>query len=161
MNNLTNDLQMEIIPYESKYNQAFVDLNFAWLEKYFEVEPYDKKQLQLCNEMIIKPGGCIYLGIINGIPIGSYALVKVNHKTCELSKMTIKEPYQGNGLGKQLVEHGIATAKKMNFEVMVLYTHRKLQNAIHIYRKYGFKDIEVETNCPYLRCNTKMELKLV
>ena len=35
-----------------------------------------------------------------------------------------------------------------------------LENAIYIYRKYGFIEIPVEENSPYQRSNIKMELPL-
>ena len=32
---------METVFYDKKYRQAFIDLNLAWIEKYFVVEPQD------------------------------------------------------------------------------------------------------------------------
>ncbi|MCY3998951.1 MAG: GNAT family N-acetyltransferase [Flavobacteriaceae bacterium] len=153
-------LEMSIVPYQEKYHQAFIDLNMHWLEKYFEAELYDKKQLTQCQKMIIDPGGCIFIGIVENKPIGTYALVKIDQQTTEFSKMAIDVNYQGNGFGKQLMEHSIGTAKKMNFQKLVLYTHCRLERAIHIYKKFGFQTINVESNCPYERCNKKMELDL-
>ena len=33
---------MKIIPYEKKYRKTFVDLNTAWLERFYTVEPFDQ-----------------------------------------------------------------------------------------------------------------------
>lgn len=42
----------------------------------------------------------------------------------------------------------------------MLYSNTKLENAIYIYRKFGFIEITVEPNSPYKRSNIKMIYKL-
>jgi ribosomal protein S18 acetylase RimI-like enzyme len=41
-----------------------------------------------------------------------------------------------------------------------LYSHRKLTPAISLYRKIGFKEVEVEKEVHYERANIKMVLEL-
>ena len=59
----------------------------------------------------------------------------------------VKLIYVHNVLEKQL---------DMNFPI-VLYSNTTLQNAIYIYRKYGFVEVEMEENPPYERGDIKME----
>ena len=40
---------------------------------------------------------------------------------------------------------------------MILYSNKKLESAIHLYRKYGFVEVELEEGL-YERANVKMEL---
>ena len=40
----------------------------------------------------------------------------------------------------------------------MLYSNTILENAVYIYRKYGFVEIPMEENSPYERSNIKMEL---
>ena len=42
----------------------------------------------------------------------------------------------------------------------MLYSNKILENAIYIYRKYGFIEVPVEPNSPYERSDIKMVLKL-
>jgi hypothetical protein len=58
------------------------------------------------------------------------------------------------------MQHCITFVKDINLKSIILYSNRKLENAIYIYRKYGFTEVTVEDDCPYKRCNIKMELKL-
>ena len=38
-------MSIHIIPFEKKYSEDFKNLNLAWLEKYFYVEPHDEEVL--------------------------------------------------------------------------------------------------------------------
>ena len=46
--------------------------------------------------------------------------------------------------------------KENNFKQLYLYSNTKLENAIHIYLKYGFIEANIPTNNPYKRSNIKM-----
>ena len=59
------------------------------------------------------------------------------------------------------MQHCIDFAKTQEFKGLMLYSNTKLENAIYIYRKYGFVEIPVEANSPYNRSDIKMELKLL
>ena len=49
--------------------------------------------------------------------------------------------------------------KTLNAKMVVILSNRKLENAIHLYEKFGFIDVGVpETD--YERCDIRMELKL-
>ena len=57
------------------------------------------------------------------------------------------------------MQYCIDFAKENKLNLM-LYSNTKLENAIYIYRKYGFLEIPVEANSPYKRSNIKMILTL-
>ena len=48
----------------------------------------------------------------------------------------------------------------MSLKKIILYSNKKLKNAIHLYLKYNFIEIALEDNCPYVRANIKMELSI-
>jgi len=52
--------------------------------------------------------------------------------------------------------HCIEFSKNHGFKELILYSNTKLENAIYIYRKFGFIEIPVESNSPYKRSNIKM-----
>ena len=147
---------MEIIPYSSTFAQAFYDLNVQWLQTYFYVEPYDREVLSKPLEYIIQPGGEIFFVTQNNSTIGTVALIKRGDGVFELTKMAIEPSKQGKNLGQQLLKYCINFAKENNFKQLYLYSNTKLENAIHIYLKYGFKEVSIPQDNPYKRSNIKM-----
>ena len=76
----------------------------------------------------------------------------------ELTKMAVLPNQRGKYIGQKLMQHCIDFANENNFEKLMLYSNTILENAIYIYRKFGFIEIPVEANSPYGRSNIKMEL---
>lgn len=151
---------MEIISYSSEYSKEFKDLNIAWLEKYFWVEPHDEDVLGNPEKYIIKPGGTIFFVKENEEIVGTVALMKMEPNVFELTKMAVTPAAQGRKIGQQLMEHTIYFAKESGWQKLIIYSNRKLENAIYIYRKYGFVEIPIVGKNPYSRGDIKMELKL-
>ncbi|TVZ28021.1 acetyltransferase (GNAT) family protein [Gillisia sp. Hel_I_86] len=151
---------MEIVSYAQKYAEDFKNLNIAWLEKYFWVEPHDKDVLGNPKKYIIAPGGTIFFVKEDEEIIATVALMKMEDDIFELTKMAVTPAAQGKKIGQQLMEHSIDFAKQKKWKKLIIYSNRKLENAIYIYKKYGFKEIPIEENNPYSRGDIKMELKL-
>lgn len=151
---------MEIITYTPEYAEEFKKLNIAWLEKYFWVEPHDEEVLGDPDKFIIKPGGTIFFVKENEEIIGTVALMKIEDGIFELTKMAVTPAAQGKKIGQLLMEHTINFAKEKNWEKLIIYSNRKLENAVYIYKKYGFVEIPIEENNPYSRGDIKMKLNL-
>lgn len=151
-------MPIKIIPFQKKYSQDFYDLNIEWLETFFYVEDYDREVLSNPEKYIIKPGGHIFFAIENKKIIGTVALMPYADKIFELTKMAVLPQQRGKKIGQLLMTYCIDFAKINKLDKLVLYSSTILKNAIYIYRKYGFIEIEVEPNCPYIRCDIKMEL---
>ena len=97
----------------------------------------------------------------NSKTIGTFAFIKKSEKIYEFSKMAIIPEQRGNGYGNKAMKFLIQFAKNKNWSKLILYSNTKLQNSIHLYRKYGFKEIPLEKNLIYSRGNIKMELNLI
>ena len=151
---------INIIPFDPIYAQDFATLNVAWLEKYFVVEPHDVDLLERCEITIIDRGGYIFFAKIDTEIAGTFSLIKIDHGVYELGKMAVSPKFQGQRIGQQLMTFCIDFAEKQHWTKLILYSNTILGNAIHIYKKYGFKEIELESNSPYQRSNIKMELVL-
>ena len=63
-------------------------------------------------------------------------------------------------IGQALMRYALDFARSRGWKKLVLYSNRKLENSLHIYRKYGFQEIEMETDNPYSRGEIKMMLGL-
>ena len=151
--------KMEICAYSPTLRPFFKTLNEEWLNKYFVVEPYDAFLLENCESEIIDKGGNIFFGKLNGVVIGTYAILAPVDGCVELGKMAITAKHQGKGYGQQLLQHAISTAVALGHKEMLLYSNRKLENSIYLYRKFGFIEVPNE-NSPYERGDIKMLLKL-
>ena len=150
---------IEIVGYETKYASHFYDLNVAWLEKYFYVEPYDQKVLSNPKKHVIDPGGYIFFAKYATEIVGVVSLI--NQKSFfELSKMAVTPKYQGLKIGLQLMNFCIEFAKQKQWKSITIYSHKKLLPAIQLYKKVGFKEISLEENSHYERSNIKMLLEI-
>lgn len=153
-------MNIEIIPFQKEYAGDFKELNLAWLKKYFWVEPHDEEVLGKPTHYILDPGGNIFFVKEGNNIIGTVALMKIEDGVFELTKMAITPAAQGKKAGQKLMEHCLSYAREMGWEKLIIYSNRKLENAIHIYKKYGFKEIPIGENNPYARGDIKLELPL-
>jgi ribosomal protein S18 acetylase RimI-like enzyme len=153
-------MSLQIIPFNPKYISDFRDLNLAWLEKYFYVEPKDTELLENCEKSIINKGGSIFFAKYDTNIVGCLAFIRLNDTTYELGKMAVHPNYQGLKIGQKLLSYALAFAKNNKYAKLELYSSTKLPAALYIYKKYGFKEIALEKESPYSRSDIKMELQL-
>ena len=150
---------VNIISFEKQFAKDFYNLNIEWLRAFFYVEPYDEEILSKPEKYIINKGGYLFFAKLNSKVIGTVALMPIgNQGEFELSKMAVSPDNRGHKIGQKLMQYCIDFAKEKEIPKLIIYSSRKLENAIYIYSKYGFIEIPVETNCPYKRCDIKMEL---
>lgn len=150
---------MRIVKYTTEYQRHFEQLNRAWVEKYFKIEPMDEALLSHPEETILKKGGAIFFVEHQHQIIGTVALVFVSTGIYEMAKMAVDERFQGLGAGKLLCGTAIEEAKKRSADKLILFTNSQLKTAIGIYHQFGFKDVSLDGQ-EYSRADTKMELLL-
>lgn len=154
-------MAIEIISFEDQYAQDFYKLNVEWLKSYFYVEPFDEEVLSKCQEYIINKGGYIFFAKLDHKIVGTVALMSTPKKdVLELTKMAVSPEMRGKKIGQLLMRHCIDFAKQKLLHALILYSNTKLENAIFIYRKFGFTEQPLEINSPYVRSNIKMKLDL-
>lgn len=149
---------LNIIPYHRDYAIDFKNLNIAWLEHYFYVEPYDLEVLSKPEKYILNKGGHIFFSVSSSRVTGTFALMPVKTGVFELTKMAVLEEYRSKGIGQQLLAYAISFAQEQQLKKLILYSNKTLENAIYIYKKWGFKEISLEADSNYERANIKMEL---
>ena len=154
-------MEIEIIQYDAKYKQYFYDYNIEWLETFFYVEAYDKEVLSKPEVYIIDKGGHIFFAKNDETILGTVALMPTNKKGIfELTKMAVLPEARGKKIGQKLLQHCIDFAIEHQLKALLLYSNTKLENAIYLYRKYGFIELELEKDNPYNRADIKMLLRL-
>jgi ribosomal protein S18 acetylase RimI-like enzyme len=154
------DNKIEIIPFIDALAHHFTALNKAWLQKYFVVEPIDDKMLANPQEYFIDKGGFIFFAIYNNEVAGTFALLKVSDTVFELSKMAVDEKFQGKNIGNAMMEFCLLEAKRLQLLKVILYSNTLLGPAIHLYKKFGFTEIQ-DFKSEYKRANIKMEIDIV
>lgn len=150
---------IDIIAFSSEHWAMVKILNYEWLEQYFSIEPNDKIQLEDPENEILAKGGLIFYTRYNGEIAGTVSLLKISDDVYELGIMATSADYQGKGIGNKLVESSINKANELSAAKLVLYSNTKLVNAIHLYEKFGFKEVPMGVT-HYSRSDIKMELNL-
>jgi len=154
-------MPLKIIPFNKQYTKDFYNLNIEWLKTFFYVEPFDEEVLSKPELYIIDKGGHVFFAILDEVVVGTVALMPTSKPLVfELTKMAVSPHHRGLKIGQQLMQHCIDFALGQNYKALILYSNTLLENAIYIYRKYGFKEIPVEKNSPYKRSNIKMQLTI-
>ena len=154
-------MEVNIINFKNEYEKHFYDLNIEWLNNFFEVEEYDHKILSNAKKYIIDKGGKIFFAILEDKIIATVALMPTeNELIYELTKMAVKPKYRNKGIGKKLLNKCVEFSNYNGYESIILYSNKKLSNAIHLYKLFGFEEIKMEIKSPYSRANIKMTKKL-
>ena len=150
---------IEIIDYSGEYANDFRELNLEWLEKYNLTESHDLEVLDDPQKTVLDPGGFIFLAIKKGDVIGSAALIPTGDGEFELAKMCVRPEWQGRGLSRLLLQKCIDQAVSIQARRIILYSNSKLQRAIGLYERSGFKHVPV-TDAPFTTADVKMEMEL-
>jgi ribosomal protein S18 acetylase RimI-like enzyme len=159
---MAND-KIEIKDYSEEWSDFFSFSNLAWIKKYFIVEPEDEEILFNPKKYVIDNGGFIFFAFIDNEIAGTVALIKCpeyeEEEVYELSKMAVSEKHQGKKVGNRLIQHCLEKARELKADKVILHTNKILEAAIHLYEKFGFKQVPL-SNSLYKRTNIKMEVDI-
>ena len=101
------------------------------------------------REEIAKGNRLVFIYKINGEFVGEGALVidtgdpdyTLPDKRVYVSRMIVKKEYRNRGIGSEILEFLIKKAKEMGFSEMTIGVDKDNENALHLYRKYGFTEV--------------------
>jgi len=94
------------------------------------------------------PRGRLYIATFKDALAGCIALREFNKESCEMKRLYVKAKFRRLHIGHALVERIINDAKSIEYTRMVLDTASSMREAISLYRKLGFVDIEPYYNNP-------------
>ena len=146
---------MEIVENESRYLNDFIRLNEEWITNYFQLEDIDRK-LAANPKKVINDGGYIYSLVSGEEVIGVCALFNEGNDVYELARMAVSPKHQGKGYGEVLINACLSKAKEVNAVKLYLVSNTKLEAAITLYKKHGFKTVTKEQHPIYSRANITM-----
>ena len=140
----------------------FRRLNEEWITRYFRLEEKDSRTLDDPGKHILAAGGYIAMAVAEKVAVGCCALIRLDDTSFEVAKTAVTPSWQGRGLGRKLLEHVIAEARRRRAERLYLETNSKLTPAIRLYESFGFNHLPADrvTPSPYRRADVYMELFL-
>jgi ribosomal protein S18 acetylase RimI-like enzyme len=90
------------------------------------------------------PTGQCYVARNLGEDVGVIVLLKTRPKTIEIMNIAVKEAYQGQGIGKQLLAFAIQQARKMQMRTIEIGTGNPGMQQLLLYQKCGFRIVGVD-----------------
>ena len=86
------------------------------------------------------PSGALFLGYYHQVPVACIALQPLPDGSCEMKRLYVQPSYRKHKIAEALVQQLLITAKVIGYQKMKLDTLDRLQPAIHLYKKLGFKE---------------------
>ncbi len=109
----------------------------------FELNFQDfKRELDQLPCKYSAPYGLLLLAYYNNSIAGCVGLCKFEQDICEMKRLYVKPDFRNEGIGKKLSLAVISGAKKIGYKRMRLDTISYMKEAIGIYQKLGFYEIQ-------------------
>ncbi len=132
---------MEIVAYEPRYKEDFVRLNTQWLTRFYWVESFDQYAMDHVEELI-EQGAMAFFALDNKKEvIATCMAMPLEENTWEICKLAAKNQYTGTGAGSAVLKAAMNYAEQHGAKKEVLISCRGLKPAIHLYKKFGFKEV--------------------
>jgi len=120
--------------------QLFIEYQ-QWLNTDLCFQGFEKELASLPGKYA-EPNGSILLAEHQGKIIGCVAVRQIKDDICEMKRLYVKPEFQGLLAGRLLAEAIIQKAKELGYKKMQLDTLQRLDRAIGLYEKLGFKEIK-------------------
>jgi putative acetyltransferase len=141
-------------------------LGLEWLQGYehsagyipYLLEEDDFISLNYPVENVIDPGGQIWFAEVDNFEVVGTIGLMPHHHEWELIKLAVKPVFQGNGIGKALIQHAIDHAKKKGIKKLTLDSNSHLKTAVNLYEYFGFRFIPPRGQ--FVTADVAMELAL-
>lgn len=102
---------------------------------------YDEEIKNLPGKYAL-PYGRLYIAYYNNKAAGCIALRKFENDGCEMKRLFVRPEYRHLKIGKKLVDKIIEDARELKYKYMVLDTLSNLHEAVSLYKKSGFQEVE-------------------
>lgn len=151
---------IRVVPFRREYAADFRRLNLDWIERLFKVEEPDLKVLDDPERAIVAPGGMIFFALEGDAVVGTVAMLRVTDERFELAKMAVATTHQRRGIGELLGRACSEWAAGRGIRTVFLETNSRLDNAIRLYERLGFRHAPWPHPSDYARGDVYMELPI-
>ena len=139
----------------TEYTDMLIE-NDSSFQKYLDIQNYSDEMEHLESKYGL-PEGRLYLVYCDEELAGCIGLRKIDNQNCGMKRLYVRPKFRGRKVGNLLVEKIIDDAKKIGYSHMLLDTLPFLKSAIHMYKKYGFYEIDSYNDSPM---DTSIYMKL-
>lgn len=151
------DYVQEIEILFSEYTDMLIEGDSTFQE-YLALQNYDEELKHLEQKYGLRYGR-LYLVYCDDALAGCIGLRKIDEENCEMKRLYVRPQFRGQHIGNILVQKIIEDAREIGYSHMLLDTLPFLESAIHIYKTFGFYEIESYNNSP-MQTSIYMKLDL-
>jgi N-acetylglutamate synthase-like GNAT family acetyltransferase len=124
---LKSNYGIDYFPVDEDYNTAVMNYAKSFVN---ELKDY------------ISPKGVFYIIKEGEKVIGMGGFKKSRNDICEIKRMYIRPIYRRKGIGRNLLTKLVDAAKELDYSKIRLDSTRFMKNAHHLYKSFGFIEIE-------------------
>ena len=135
---------MKIIEYDSKYKDKFIEYNKDWIINIFGTLEKEDEETFENIEKELENGAMIYFSIENEDVLATCMSKPIQCDTWEICKLASNKHRNHKGAGSAVFEVSMNWAIEHGAKRLILFTNRKLKPAIHIYEKFGFRELNLD-----------------
>ena len=122
------------------YNMTFLDLNLIkdnLIKDFDDFWTYNILKDELLSE------NSIYFCVKNNDEIVGFAGIKIILDEADIMNIVIKKSFRNLGIGSMLLKFLVNKAKELNIHHINLEVNSSNLIAIHLYEKFGFKNVGI------------------
>jgi DNA-binding MarR family transcriptional regulator/GNAT superfamily N-acetyltransferase len=98
---------------------------------------------------MVRPRGAFLLAVSDGLPIGCVGLKGTGGEVAEIKRLWICQTARGFGIAKRLMHAVESAARELSVKTLRLDTNRALPEALKLYRRSGWVEIDRFNDDPY------------
>jgi N-acetylglutamate synthase-like GNAT family acetyltransferase len=154
-------MDVDIIPWEKKYEDAVIDLILSIQRTEFQISitEADQPDLRRIKEFYMQGNGNFWIALYANSVVGTLALVDIGHQQVALRKMFVHKDFRGSlhSLANKLLQRGVDWCIQKNIKDIYLGTVEVLKAAQRFYEKNGFDKLDKEqlpSNFPVMSVDT-------
>ena len=110
-------------------------------EQGFEYDSTKDFDLDDIDGYYLKNDGIFYVGLVDGMTIGTSAVRRIDDERCEIKRIYVRKDFRGRGFGRELFLMALEFAGH-NYSIATLKTDAKLTDATRLYLKNGFSVVK-------------------
>ncbi len=122
---------------------------FAELDKRFEAGFDPAQSISADAHELTPPNGLVVVAHLQMDPVGCGALKLHDNAPAEIKRMWVAPRVRGLGLGRRLLEALEHHARDAGVTIVHLETNRTLVEAIQMYRRAGYQEVEAFNDEPF------------
>ena len=132
-------MKLRFEPAESADLEPLFELNKSLIEQYEDLSSIDlEKVLAWVRRKLEKKLTEYRAVLMNDQKVGYFRLCESDDGMLEIDDLYVLAPYQGRGVGSEIVRHCIEAAEQAGKPLM-LYVFTKNTGAVRLYEKMGFE----------------------